>query len=95
MSQHMPVIHELKTWPIPFDAVKSGRKRFEVRKNDRFFQTGDTVRLRRFNPDHSYKLDDEPVLLFQIGWMLQGGQFGIEPGYVVFGLEPLEEERRP
>lgn len=42
--------HELKTLPVYFDAVARGDKTFEVRKNDRDFQTGDTLVLREFDP---------------------------------------------
>ena len=35
---------------------------------------------------HTIKI--EPFM-FRIGFVLRGGQFGIEPGYVVFQLEPL------
>jgi len=41
--------HELKCWPTYFDAVARGEKTFEVRKNDRFFQQGDTVVLKRLS----------------------------------------------
>lgn len=27
-----PLVHELKTWPVPFDAVWSGAKRAEMRR---------------------------------------------------------------
>lgn len=87
--------HILKTWPEPWHAVADKLKRFEVRKNDRCFQTGDIVILRRTKPDSSgfQRVEYCPHtgrpfdLRFRIGWMLQGGQFGIEPGYCVFSLE--------
>lgn len=93
-------VHKLKTWPIAWDAVASGEKRFEVRKNDRFYQRGDFVELYRFDPDRrcyvsadGYAASSFPIetskLTFRIGWMLQGGQFGIEPGFCVFSLEPV------
>ncbi|MGY3710727.1 DUF3850 domain-containing protein [Lactococcus lactis subsp. lactis] len=37
--------HELKLDIKYFDDVKSGKKKFEIRKNDRDFQVGDTLRL--------------------------------------------------
>lgn len=88
-------IHTLKTVATVWDAVSAGEKRFDVRRNDRFFQRGDIVRLRRIDEDgrtysqplgHMYGTRD---LDFRIGWMLHGGQFGLEPGYVVFQLEPV------
>lgn len=86
--------HILKTLATAWDAVAAGEKAFEVRRNDRFFQRGDIVVLRKLDEDGwhyatglsgAYSTCD---LRFKIGWMLQGGQFGIEPGYCVFALEP-------
>lgn len=81
----MQNIHVLKTVAKCWDAVAAGEKKFEVRKNDRFFQKGDIVRLRKLTdagyyetpPGRSFGTMD---MDFKIGWTLQGGQFGIEPG---------------
>ena len=91
------VEHVLKTSATVWDAVESGEKRFEVRRNDRFFQRGDSVILQRFDSDGTYTPKDGVRwstcdLKFTIGWMLQGGQFGIEPGYIVFQLEPFTQK---
>jgi hypothetical protein len=88
--------HILKTWPPYFDAVKRGEKTFEGRKNDRNFQPGDTVVLQRTQEDICWRVDcDEDgkakhELRFRIGYVLKGGEFGIEEGYCVFSLLPLE-----
>lgn len=42
--------HELKTWPKYFAAVRSGQKRFEIRRNDRDFKVGDILVLSEFDP---------------------------------------------
>ena len=81
--------HVLKTWREPFDAVLSGAKRFEVRRNDRCFQSGDTAILKRWHHDcYCFDSTAKP-LKFKIGWILHGGQFGIEPGFCVFQLVEL------
>ena len=89
-------IHELKTWPPYFAAAKRGEKLFEVRRNDRFFQAGDQVDLVEFErtsyitkDGRSSYPDRANRLRFIVGPVLQGGQFGIEPGYCVFSLLPL------
>jgi hypothetical protein len=42
--------HVLKAHPPMFYAVKDGTKNFEVRKDDRAFQTGDTVEINYYEP---------------------------------------------
>jgi hypothetical protein len=86
-----PTIHDLKTVDRYFDAVSDGRKTFEVRLNDRAFQTGDVVRLRKVN-DNGYYVDYTAAWIERrITYILQGGQFGIEPRYCVLGLGPVSE----
>lgn len=40
------MLHELKILPEHFIAITRGKKRFEIRKNDRGFQPGDILHLR-------------------------------------------------
>lgn len=75
--------HELKCWPNYFDAIECGDKPFDVRRDDRGFQRGDTVLLRKYVVGRGYL---GPQLRFRITYVLTGGQFGIEPGFVVLGL---------
>jgi len=44
------MVHDLKTWPLYFAAVSSGKKTFEIRKNDRDFKVGDILILKEFIP---------------------------------------------
>jgi ParB family chromosome partitioning protein len=77
-------VHELKTLPGFIDAIEESGKNFEVRINDRRFLTGDTLRLREFDPDEGYSgREIERV----VGYVLEGFP-GIESGYCVMALEP-------
>lgn len=99
--------HILKCRPQYWRAVESGDKNFEVRRDDRGFQRGDILVLRRTRPESPYSFElaagaqPDPVsgkwieaqfhdLRRRITYVLTGGQFGIEPGYVVIGLAPEE-----
>lgn len=44
--------HELKLDTKFFDDVKSGKKNFEIRKNDRDYQVGDILKLKAFRNNH-------------------------------------------
>lgn len=42
--------HVLKTWPNAFDAVVNDKKKFEWRKDDRGFEVGDNLVLKKWDP---------------------------------------------
>ena len=90
--------HEIKlkeNFALP---VLSGEKNFEVRFNDRGYQRGDYV---KFNVVGENSLADENLVeqmrekLYEITYVLNG--WGIEDGYVVFGIKevktPVKAER--
>jgi ASC-1-like (ASCH) protein len=76
--------HTLKTWPDFFDAVASGEKTFEIRKNDRGFQKGDKLILEKFDPADPEKHVSENALYIDVTYVLNG--FGLENGFVALGL---------
>lgn len=89
--------HHLKIWPQYFCRVEDGSKTFEVRKNDRGFQPGDTVVLNEWNPEDITYYDYDPIvgneeykapqgytgksLKFRVGYVLP-----IDADRVVFSL---------
>lgn len=84
----MSETHRLKTWPTYFRAVLAGEKTFEVRKDDRGFQKGDLLELVEYDPGIIAPLAlTGRKITVEISYVLTGGQFGIEPGYVVLGLK--------
>ena len=50
MIRPTPRVHELKSWPPYFEALVSGVKRFEVRRDDRSYRVGDVLHLLEFDP---------------------------------------------
>ena len=42
--------HDLKTWPVFFEAIASGAKTFEIRKDDRPYFVGDVLNLQEWDP---------------------------------------------
>lgn len=92
-----PREHKLKTLGRYWDAVADGTKTFEVRLNDRAFQTGDILVLEKMDNEGRYYQTTEPMgctptsIRKRITYLLQGGQFGIEPRYCVLGLGDVQE----
>jgi hypothetical protein len=74
--------HELKTWPIYFAALASGRKTFELRRNDRNFVEGDQLRLREWNPDTESYTGAE--IECSVSYVLTGN--GLCDGFAALGL---------
>jgi hypothetical protein len=81
--------HVLKCWPEYFDAIQTGLKTFDVRCNDRDYRQCDILVLERYDPAYGYT-EPHKELRKVITYVLAGGQFGIEPGYVVLGLADLQ-----
>lgn len=85
--------HELKTLAPYWDALESGEKNFEVRRDDRGFQKGEVLVLIRMQLDDPTRVYRDPHtngrwdLRRKVTYILTGGQLGIEPGYVVMGLK--------
>ena len=77
--------HELKTWPKYFAAVRSGQKRFEIRRNDREFKVGDILVLREFDPStDTYTGQSEER---QITFLLSEEDYGgVIHGFVAIGF---------
>lgn len=88
------MIHELKTWKEYFIEVLKGNKDFEIRKNDRNYQVGDTLILIEgdLGGDGTTESDltwfpTGRTLSKTVTYILHGGKFGIEPGYVVMSIK--------
>lgn len=83
-------VHELKLSTNFCDAVYNGVKTFELRKNDRGFQTGDLIRFTpvKFDEtDPAGRFPEHPIQgkLYEITYILSG--WGLSPETVALGIK--------
>lgn len=87
--------HELKSDPGQFECVKAGIKTHELRKNDRAYEVGDTVTLRKTEHSGVLMSQGDPLLYtgdeltrtityitYPLPWM------GLKEGWVILSLAP-------
>ena len=75
--------HNLKIWPEWFNLVILRSKEFELRKADRDFQPGDTLRLMEYLPDAGAYTGR--VALAKVSCVLTDIP-GLMPGYAALGV---------
>ena len=75
-------IHDIKIAAFYYDDVTSGRKRFELRKNDRGYKVGDGLRMLEFEDGkHTGRTIDADIV-----YMLED-YTGLEEGYCILGID--------
>ena len=90
MDEYMT--HELRLNINFCDAVYNGRKSYDIRRNDRGFQTWDHIKFipfvpgqtdpEKMYPEHPIKTQEYIITHMMSGW-------GIENGYVVLGIKKI------
>lgn len=92
--------HELKMIPVFFQPAWDGEKPFEIRRNDRMYQKGDTLRLREY--DSNPMRDCEPeerytgrMLTVTVTYVMTGDKWGLREGYVVLATQILAKYDPP
>jgi hypothetical protein len=78
--------HKLKTWPVYFEEIASGRLSFSIRENEgRGFQKGDIAVLEEWNPDtvgtskYTGRSMELEITYVESSW-------GLSPGKVALGF---------
>ena len=78
------MIHELKTIEPFFSHLGCRNKNFEVRKNDRNFNPGDYLRLRKYDVETQTYSGDE--LVVKVNYILHDENY-CKGGYCIMGIE--------
>ncbi len=89
------MVHAVKCHPDYFSDLLSGKKKFEVRKNDRPFKEKDILAVNKYlppdeeNPDGRYADGSHftDYIIFGIEYILNDPEYCKE-GYVILGLTP-------
>lgn len=93
-----PFVHELKCWPVPFQAAKAGDKTMELRRDDREprFAPGHRLRLREYDPeamdvvgDKGAYTDDE--LLVEVTAVYRD-ESAVPEGYALLAVQPVDDD---
>ena len=84
MSETRSNVHELKTRPDYFSAVFEGRKKFELRRNDRGFRIGDQIVLREWT-ESGYTGRN---IRCKVDYILEGYE-GLDSDYVILSITVL------
>lgn len=77
-------VHTLKISDDNWDNIVLGRKKFEVRYNDRNYQLGDNIRF--MSADGLFKRSNAENELFYEIIFVQSG-YGLKEDFVVLGIE--------
>lgn len=85
-----PRVHVVKCWPEPFKDTATGRKSYEIRKDDRKYAVGDVLLLRKWSPTmKSYSGD---CLTVSVTHKTPGGNFGLPEDVCVLGTARYSSE---
>lgn len=76
-------IHMLKIAPTFFEAVSTGKKTFEIRKDDRGFEVGDVLVLTEYDAEAGTYTGD--VIIRPVIYVLRDFE-GLAEGYVCMGI---------
>jgi len=92
--------HDLKCVPNLFQKIWTGTKTFDIRFNDRDYQTGDIIVLNELKPGfEDFHLTDDPEncytgrqIVAHIPYLMVGPRYGLMADWVILSLNVLYQE---
>lgn len=86
--QQSQKIHQIKLARMYFDAVASGKKPFELKKNDRGYKVGDILELMEYADGKN----TGRMIQAKVTFMLED-YTGLEDGYCILGIQIMKGEK--
>ena len=83
-----PKLHILKCWMEPFDALRTGLKHHEIRKDDRGFKVGDHLLLKRW--DEKKERYTGKQMQVEVTYKTNGGEFGLPKKLCVLSIQHID-----
>jgi hypothetical protein len=84
------MIHELKSWPTFFEAIRRTIKRHELRRNDRDYRVGDILKLREYDPENDTYTGREQVAtvtyITSVDSPCAFSEQGLQPGFCILSI---------
>ncbi len=85
----MSIKHDLKILPEHFQAVWSGAKKAELRKDDRDFSVGDILALREWDGE---KYTGSGIAVRVTHILRDCSEYGLADGYCIMSIRRLSDE---
>ncbi len=77
--------HKLKVHPQFWDGIKTKKKAFELRRNDRCFMINDILHLEEYYPQFGYSGN---MIVAVVSYILHAEDCpGLQPGFCILGLD--------
>lgn len=87
MQEEGVKVHQIRLLTKYFDDVLSGKKSFELRKNDRDYKVGDILEMTEFKDGKNTGRMARMIVTYFLD-----GFTGIEDGYCILGTAPMNED---
>ena len=87
----MSKVHELKTLDLFFGDVATGKKPYEIRKDDRGYQLGDKLRLRETchkTGEYTGREHTTPPITYMLYGSRRDDWLGVKDGFVILSWRP-------
>jgi hypothetical protein len=78
--------HTIKILPEYFNPTAAGKKAFELRKNDRNYQVGDTLQMKEWNGENYTGRE----IQCYVTYFINESKFGIAEGFCVLGTRTID-----